>query len=422
MLNPVMFENSRTDGIPVLEIVPEPAPSKHQPRRFVPLKRSELRGELLGPLATLTLVQTFSYSRAELDKVVEALYRFPLPGDAAVRSVVVRFGEVEIVAALKERAQAESEYEAAKQQGQQAALATRESPSVFTLRVAGLRPDEPVVVETSYVQLARPEGPGWTLRLPLTTAPRYVREDEAGSRAAQGQPLLLLRDPGHRFALDLRVRGAHEVLSPTHALTLQPVEAAVGDWRVTLRGGEVLPDRDCVLTWSPPQPSERPHLQVHTFDDAASGWTYWLALVAPPAAQAHPAVPRQVTLLVDHSGSMTGAKWEAADWGVVRFLNDLTERDAFALGLFHSSAAWLARDLRPATSTNVQEAIAFLKGHRDSGGTNLGVALEQGLDIAPLPGEHARHLLLVTDAQVTDEGRIRRLVDDEARRDDRRRV
>jgi hypothetical protein len=346
MLNPALFENSHTDGIPVPEIVSEPAPPRHPSRRFVPLKRSELRGDVLGPLAMLTLVQTFCFSRAELDKVIEALYRFPLPGDAAVRSVVVRFGEVEIVAALKEREQAEAEYDEAKQQGQQAALATRESPSVFTLHVAGLHPDEPVVIETSYVQLARPEGPSWTLRLPLTTAPRYIREDEAGSHAAQGQPLLLLRDPGHRFTLDLRVRGAHEVLSPTHALAVQPdVTAAPGDVCVTLRDGEVLPDRDCVLAWTPPQAPEHPQLQLHTFDDPASGWTYWLALVTPPAAPARQPAPRQVTLLVDHSGSMTGAKWEAADWAVVRFLNDLTERDAFALGLFHSSTAWLARDL-----------------------------------------------------------------------------
>ena len=63
--------------------------------------------------------------------------------------MTVRFGDVEIEAELKERQQAEAEYEEAKQQGQQAALATRESPDVFTLQVAGLQPDQDVTVETS---------------------------------------------------------------------------------------------------------------------------------------------------------------------------------------------------------------------------------------------------------------------------------
>ena len=53
-------------------------------------------------------------------------------------------------------------------------------------------------------------------------------------------------------------------------------------------------------------------------------------------------LPREVILLVDHSGSMSGAKWEAADWAVERFLVGLNEQDSFALGLFHSTTKWFA--------------------------------------------------------------------------------
>src|SRR5262249_59860859 len=89
---------------------------------------------------------------------------------------------------------------------------------VFTLQVAGVEPGQDVCVETDYVQWARAEGVGWSVRVPLTTAPRYVRDDEAGSRHAHGQPLALLRDPGHRFALDVVVAGAGSITSPTHRL------------------------------------------------------------------------------------------------------------------------------------------------------------------------------------------------------------
>ena len=389
MFNPAAYENSRADGISVLEIIDANGDGE-EPRRFVPLQRTELRGEVVGPLAALRLTQVYRFSRQQCDKVIEAVYRFPLPGDAAVTVVLVRFGDVEIRAELKERQRAESDYEEAKKQGRQAALLTRESPDVFTLQVAGIGPDEDVSVETSYVQLARAAGggnPGWSLRIPLTTSPRFVREDEATSRHAGGQPLLLLRDPGHRFKLDLALTAAGEATSSTHSLT-QTLED--GRLRVQLADGEVVPDRDCVLCWRPVQEAERPNLQVTLHDDAASGLVYFLGLLAPPARKSGPAIPREVILLVDHSGSMEGPKWEAADWAVKQFLRGLTERDTFALGVFHNETRWFAKAPRSADAATVQEAIEFLDKHKDSGGTALGVALERrwssGAATAKLPG------------------------------------
>lgn len=408
MLNAREFFNSRPDGFSVLEIT-----SDCPDRRFVPLKRTNLVGTVAGPLASLTLSQTFALADAA-DAVVEALYRFPLPGDAAVTGVRVRFGAVEIQTALKERAVAEEEYQEAKRSGRQAALVTRESPDVFTLAVAGILSGEDVVVTTEYVQLARPEGQGWSLRVPLTTAPRFVRENEAGSRHAAGQPLAILHDPGHRFALDLAFSDADAVSSSTHALALD-------QGRVRLRDGEVLPDRDCVLTWRP-HLGARPTLNVWTDSNTASGATYFLALCTPPASAPAKPVPREVIVLVDHSGSMEGAKWEAANWAVERFLASLSVHDSFALGLFHDTTRWFAERPRRATPEAVREAVAFLQKHHDNGGTQLGVALEQALDRARSADTPSRHVLILTDAEVSDAGRILRLADLEAAKPDRRRV
>ncbi len=426
MFHPGMFENSRPDGFSVLEIVSE----GEAKARFVPLKHTRLGGQIAGPLADLVLTQTFGYAREQSALTLEAVYRFPLPGDAAVTGVVVRFGDVEIVAQLKARAEAETEYKEAVQTGRQAALATRESPDVFTLRVAGLQPDQDVVVETRFVQLARAEGLDWTLRVPLTTAPRYVRDDEADSRHTHGQPLALLRDPGHRFALDVMLEQCGEVRSATHTLDIENAQNAGRDAkRVTLREGEVLPDRDLLLAWRPVQDAVRPGLSVLAHDDSESGYTYFLALVAPPKAPpASEVVAREVVLLVDHSGSMGGAKWAASDWAVKQFLGDLTERDAFALGLFHDRTNWFKQggpnreSPHAADADTVARAVRFLEGSKDSGGTELGVALEQALKLKRTEGQIARHVLIVTDAEVSDGGRLLRLADTEAARPDHRRI
>ncbi|HOG46285.1 MAG TPA: VIT and VWA domain-containing protein [Anaerolineae bacterium] len=416
MFNPQAYYNSRPDGIGVLEV----AGQEEGARLFVPLKRSELRGEIAGPLAALTMVQAFGYSAEACTQVLEAVYRFPLPGDAAVTGVRVRFGEVEISAELKPREQAEADYEQAKQEGRQAALVTREAPDVFTLQVAGIKPGEDVTVETGYVQLARAEGSGWSLRIPLTTAPRYVRSDELTSRHAQGQPLVVLRDPGHRFALDVMVGGAAAVQSATHELALSREGAGL---RVRLQAGDVLPDCDCVLSWQPQQEQRRPSLHAYVHDDPAAGQTYFLAQVAPPAVRERGAAARrEVLLLVDHSGSMGGAKWAAADWAVAKFLSELGADDAFNVCLFHSTTRWFADQPLQADAATVERAVRFVKEQRDSGGTELGVALEQALSMPRAAGEYARNVLIITDAEVSDEGRILRLAGEEAEQRDRRRI
>ena len=136
--------------------------------------------------------------------------------------------------------------------------------------------------------------------------------------------------------------------------------------------------------------------------DSATARTYFLALCTPPKWADAKKVPREVVLLVDHSGLMEGAKWEAADWAVERFLAGLSERDSFALGLFHSTTKWFAQRTRKATPDAVREAVAFLKKNRDSGGTELGVALEQALDRARAADTPARHVLILTDAEVSE--------------------
>ena len=70
MLNPKAYYNSRPDGFAVLEVVDDnPAPDA--PRRFVPLTRTDLAGTVTGPLATLSLTQTFSLD-APAGAVIEA--------------------------------------------------------------------------------------------------------------------------------------------------------------------------------------------------------------------------------------------------------------------------------------------------------------------------------------------------------------
>ncbi len=142
MFKATPYENSHHDGIGVLEVVNHHERAPGEARLFVPLKRTELRGEAVGPLASLRLTQSYGYAKQQCVQVLEAVYRFPPSGDAAVTGARVRFGEAEIRAELKERETAEADYERAKREGNQAALLTRESPDVYTLQVTGIQSNQ----------------------------------------------------------------------------------------------------------------------------------------------------------------------------------------------------------------------------------------------------------------------------------------
>jgi Ca-activated chloride channel family protein len=92
------------------------------------------------------------------------------------------------------------------------------------------------------------------------------------------------------------------------------------------------------------------------------------------------------------------------------------------LRIFHNITRWFQAAPQPATAERIAQAVSWFKAQRDSGGTELGVALEEALHLQRTSGEHARHLLVITDAEVTDAGRVLRLAEHEAKREDRRRI
>jgi len=83
MFNPRLFENSRPDGFPVLEIIgtpgPEGGPPEHAPT-FVPLRRSDLAGEISGPVAAMVLTQRFGFTSQQSTQPIEAGLPIPPAG------------------------------------------------------------------------------------------------------------------------------------------------------------------------------------------------------------------------------------------------------------------------------------------------------------------------------------------------------
>jgi Ca-activated chloride channel family protein len=373
------YLNSKQRGFPVLE---------GGENLFIPLKETQLTGNIFLPFADLTLEQTFLFSSKEYNKTIEAIYRFPMSGNAAVRDVHIKFGDTEIKTELKKRQNAEEEYQHAKEQGKQAALVSRDAPNVFILRVAGIHPDEEVNIKTHYVQILRPIDGGYEFRLPLTTAPRFVRDDEIESRHAKGEPLALMLDPQHRFSMRVSIFGASEISSPTHDIKVRDNIATISN---------VIPNRDLILNLISKK-KETPSLKLIKYNDGKD--LYFGVLASPPIAT------KKVKILsfvetIDHSGSMSGPKWDISDFIAKMTYAEIKEVCSEAhICAFDTQTWWI-------TVKNQSQLEKFLEKRYGGGGTHLGTAIEES--IHKHTTDDIAYNVIITDAQVSDYGRLIRL-------------
>uniref|UniRef100_A0A3B3S8P5 VIT domain-containing protein n=1 Tax=Paramormyrops kingsleyae TaxID=1676925 RepID=A0A3B3S8P5_9TELE len=116
----------------------------------VPLKSVEVQVDVQGHVASVS--STLQYENQE-SSPVEAVFIFPMESNATIYSFVARIGDVEIKAQVKEKAQAQEEYDDAVSSGQQAFLLEEsdESSDVFRLSVGSLPPGQSASVTLSYV-------------------------------------------------------------------------------------------------------------------------------------------------------------------------------------------------------------------------------------------------------------------------------
>ncbi|XP_047450923.1 von Willebrand factor A domain-containing protein 5A-like isoform X4 [Mugil cephalus] len=147
----------------------------------VPLKSIEVELEVKDHVATV--VSTLLYENKE-DKPLEAVFVFPLPGDAAVCHFSAKIGQTQIVAEVKEKKEAREDYDDALSSGQQAFLLeeSEQSPDIFSMSVGRLPPGESASIRLEYVtELAVQADDGLRFCLPAVLNPRYQPQGSEGA-------------------------------------------------------------------------------------------------------------------------------------------------------------------------------------------------------------------------------------------------
>ena len=399
-----------------------------------PLLFTDVHIDVSGMTARAHVTQRFVNPTADWR---EGVYVFPLPEKAAVDHLSMQIGERVIVGQIKERQDAKRTYDAAKSEGKKATLVEQERPNLFTTSVAHIGPAEEIVVAIEYQQTLHYDAGSFTLRFPLAITPRYIpgtplAEADAPSTKATGfalptdvvpdadriTPPVVHPDEGSinpvAIAIDLTAGfPLARLTSPSHAIHVD--ERPGNRYRVTLSDGMVPAARDFQLSWTP-DVGAAPGATLLT--EERDGRRFALLMVLPPIADAtNVRTPREITYIVDTSGSMEGVSINQAKEALLMALDRLREGDRFNVIEFNSTTHSLYPAPMPVDAATLANARAFVRNLRARGGTEMLPALTAALS-TPRAGSEMRQVVFLTDGAVGNENELLHLI--EQRLDDRR--
>ena len=138
------------------------------------------------------------------------------------------------------------------------------------------------------------------------------------------------------------------------------------------------------------------------YPDDANDTGYFLLLAGMPAARPEDGneIEREVTVVLDRSGSMSGEKIQQARDAAIQVVSGLNDGEAFNLILYNTAIERFSP--QPVIKEPVVELAAhdYIRATNASGGTNLYAALETALAQAPTP-EMLPLVLFLTDGLPT---------------------
>ena len=290
--------------------------------------------------------------------LAEASYLYPMPGEAVFSDFSLWAGDHELRGEVMTADQARGIYEEIVRRRKDPALLTFAGHGLIRARVFPIQPGETRKVVLRYTQVL--ERAGDALRLHYTIGQRERSPGEGW------------RDRATDVVFSYRVTAPSSgdygtPYSPTHHLTVNRENGRL----------EVALDPDAAGDLELFFPLRRRLVGTSVVTHAPGGEDgYFMLLLAPPATDDGQAIPRDLSLVVDVSGSMSGRKLEQAQAALRQALEALHPEDRFRLVAFSSTVRPFREDFVAATPENLRAARGFVDALRADGGTNIAGALE----------------------------------------------
>ena len=376
-----------------------------------------MHAQVTGNVARVHVTQKFSNTGSDW---VEGLYVFPLSADAAVDELLMSVGDRTIRGEIQEKAKAQTAYRQARSAGKQASIVDQERPNMFTTAVANIAPNSTVSIEITYLETIPYRDSRYTLRLPLAITPRYTpgadldpaaplaAANAAVANATTGASATPERVTAARQNVDITVELAAgfsvgSISSQHHAVEVN--DDVLGK-RIHLNGRQIAADHDFELVWTPAVADD---VEAAAFAEKVGDDTFALVVLTPPNTAGEAIQPREVTFIIDTSGSMQGPSIEQARTALQLGIDRLKPGDRFNIIRFASDYSSLFSGPEPVTASARLQAGQFILDLRADGGTEMRAPLERALSAAP-KAEFLPQIVFITDGSVGNEAELVALI------------
>lgn len=334
----------------------------------------------------------------------EGDYVYPLPGEAVFSDFSLWQGDEELRGETMDAERARAIYEQIVRRRKDPALIELFGHGLVRARVFPFQPGETRRIALRYTQVLERSGGALAFRyaaggrtgggvITPVPVPRPMPEpltEGVRPRRSAAEPVPVT------FELETRdVERFGEPFSPTHELR---VEREAG--RLVVRPASRL-SGDFALFLPIAQGRVGMTLVTHRPVESEPGY---FMLTLSPGADAGDALPRDVTAVVDVSGSMSGGKLRQTQQALRQLLSSLGTRDRFRLIAFNNSVRSYRPDWTPATPERVGAARTWIDGLGAGGGTNIAAALREAF-AAPSAEGRLPIVLFLTDGLPTVEER-----------------
>lgn len=314
--------------------------------------------------------------------VGEADYIFPLPKGAAFQDLKLSINGELVAGEMMSADKARGIYEQIVRQQRDPALVEWMGYGMLRARIFPIAPGEVKTVVIRFQMVAEREGDALRIdyakgKSPNAGVVRLVNDREEGGSGS--------------FTLTIPADAMYGTpYSPTHALTT----VRRGDRREVKVSGS----SSEITLLVPVKKNSEPAISVLSYAPQNEDG-FALVTLSPPAVAAR-VTPRDVTLVLDVSGSMSGEKIQQARAAGKQLLATLNSSDRFRLIDFSTDVRTFRDGFVQATRQNIAEGSRYLESLDASGSTNISGALDEALR-GETPSGHLGLVLFVTDGEPT---------------------
>lgn len=366
-----------------------------------PLKHTEVEAKIAGNLSRVEVTQTFENPFTE---VLEAIYVFPLPDEAAVDNMEIKIGDRIIKGSIKKREEAQAIYEEAKRQGRTAGLLEQQRDNIFTQSLANIKPGEQIDVTIRYTDSLKFEGGDYEFVFPMVVGSRFIPGipiDGSGDTdlvpdASKITPPIIppTTRSGHDIGVTVEIDAGlpvSDVRSTSHQLRIEHEGQIV---RVKLGNEDTIPNKDLILRYR--VACDRTSATILTQSDERGGH-FAIYFIPALAYRATEIVPKDVVFLMDTSGSQQGDPLRKCQELMRRFINGLNPDDTFTIIDFSDITTQLSGKPLPNTPENRTKAINYINRLQANGGTYLLNGIRAVLNFPEAVEGRLRSIVLLTD-------------------------